>query len=109
MQMRNQKILTNAVAIAVTAILSQMASAQEATDTQNSRTQTPGAYFDLPAQNLADSLRAVSRQTDINILINQTLIGERQAPALRAQLTVGEALGRLLEGTGLVPRFIDDK
>src|SRR5690606_36978732 len=65
--------------------------------------------FDLPAQSLADALRAVSKRTDTNILIDRKLIGDRRAPALKAQLTAGEALARLLEGTGLQYRFVDEQ
>jgi iron complex outermembrane recepter protein len=71
--------------------------------------QQSSVAFDLPAQSLVNSLRAVGKLTDTNILINQNLIGNRHVPALKAQLTVGEALGQLLQGTGLVPRFVDDK
>ena len=65
--------------------------------------------FDLPAQPLADALRAVSKQTDTNILMDLSLIGDRQAPAIRAALTIQEALNRLLQGTGLTSRFVDEK
>lgn len=66
------------------------------------------AQFDLPAQSLVESLRAVGKRTDINILIDRKLIGRRQAPALKAMLTVDQALTRLLEGTGLKHQFVNE-
>src|SRR5688572_16145662 len=60
--------------------------------------------FDLPAQSLAEALRAVGRQTSTNILFETELVENVSAPALRAQLTVPEALERLLSGTRLIVR-----
>lgn len=67
------------------------------------------APFDLPAQSLVESLRAVGELTDTNILIDRALVGELQAPALSAQLTADEAIALLLAGSGLQHRFIDDR
>lgn len=63
--------------------------------------QTATYQFDLPAQALADSLRAVGRQTGKNILFDPALVEGVSAPALRAQLTMSEAIGHLLAGTTL--------
>lgn len=57
--------------------------------------------FELPAQSLADSLRAIGRQTSTNILFESHIVKDVQAPALNAQLTISEAIGRLLVGTPL--------
>lgn len=57
--------------------------------------------FELPAQSLADSLRAIGRQTSTNILFESHIVKDVQAPALYAQLTISEAIGRLLVGTPL--------
>lgn len=65
--------------------------------------------LDLPAQSLVESLRAVGELTDTNILIDRALVGELQAPALKAQLTASEAIALLLAGSGLQHRFIDDR
>jgi outer membrane receptor for ferric coprogen and ferric-rhodotorulic acid len=122
MRSEANRVLVSAVAMTVAAILSQALRAQATShepaaipkgqgDTLPGAPESaaPSVYFDLPAQNLADALRAVGRRADVNVLINQDLVGDRQAPALRALLTVGEALERLLRGTGLVPQFVDDK
>ncbi|WP_293861859.1 TonB-dependent siderophore receptor [Steroidobacter sp.] len=71
----------------------------------NAQTTVP---FDLPAQSLVESLRAVGDLTDTNILIDRSLVGELQAPALSAQLTANDAITALLAGSGLQHRFIDD-
>ena len=63
--------------------------------------------FDIPAQALADSLRAVSSQTHTNILFDPALVAGRKGAALTAVLTAREALSRLLEDTGIDYTFID--
>src|SRR5688572_27567493 len=51
--------------------------------------------FNLPAQPLKDALREISKQTSINILFDSQLVEGLSAPALRAELTVQEAIRRL--------------
>ncbi len=68
--------------------------------------QTATYQFDLPAQPLADALRAVGRQTSKNILFDPALVERITAPALRAQLTLSEAVNQLLAGTRLSIRDI---
>lgn len=68
----------------------------------------PTTQFHLPAQSLADSLRAVGSQTNINILFAPPLVAGRQAPALNAQLTTDEALARILAGSGLTHQFLNE-
>jgi outer membrane receptor protein involved in Fe transport len=65
--------------------------------------------FDLPAQSLADSLRAVASQTDTDLLFDPPLVAGRQAPALKADLTVDGALVRLLAGTDIRHEFLNEK
>lgn len=66
------------------------------------------AAFDLPAQPLADSLRAVGSQTNINLLFDPPLVAGKQAPALKAEVTADEALTRLLVGTGIKHEFLNE-
>lgn len=66
------------------------------------------AQFDLAAQPLADALRAFGAQANINVLFDPPLVANRQAPAIKAQLTVEEALTRLLQGTGIKHQFINE-
>src|SRR5580698_1524928 len=66
------------------------------------------AVFDLPAQPLADSLRAVGSQTNINLLFDPPLVAGKKAPALKAEVTADEALTRLLVGTGIKHEFLNE-
>jgi iron complex outermembrane receptor protein len=66
------------------------------------------AVFDLPAQPLADSLRAVGSQTNINLLFDPPLVAGKRAPALKAEVTADEALTRLLVETGIKHEFLNE-
>jgi iron complex outermembrane recepter protein len=65
--------------------------------------------FDLPAQSLAESLRAVATQTDTNMLFDPPLVAGRQAPAIKGSLTLDQALTRLLAGTDIRHEFLNEK
>jgi outer membrane receptor protein involved in Fe transport len=65
--------------------------------------------FDLPAQPLADSLRAVGSQTDTNVLFDPPLVADRTAPPLKGELSSGQALAQLLIGTGIKYEFLNDR
>jgi outer membrane receptor protein involved in Fe transport len=64
--------------------------------------------FSLPAQDLSESLRAVSRQTGRNIVASADVVRGRPAPALSGPLTAEEAVLRLLAGSGLEVRHVGD-
>jgi len=66
------------------------------------------AHFDIPAQPLADSLRAVGSQTSTNILFDPPLVAGLKAPAVNADLTTDQAISHLLSGTGIRYRFLND-
>ncbi len=57
--------------------------------------------FDLPAQPLADSLRAIASETRINIVFDPAVVAGIEAPPLKATATARQALARLLARTGL--------
>ncbi len=57
--------------------------------------------FDLPAQPLADSLRAVASETHINIVFDPAVVAGITARPLMATATARQALARLLARTGL--------
>lgn len=56
----------------------------------------------IAAQPLAQALNDLARQTRMELMVQPTLVAGRSAPAVAGTLTVNEALGRLLAGTGLV-------
>jgi iron complex outermembrane recepter protein len=60
--------------------------------------------FNLPEQTLSDALKAIGRQTTTNILFDPSSVQDKTAPALRASLTLGQAIEHLLQGTDLVAR-----
>jgi iron complex outermembrane receptor protein len=95
----------NIVHVVFLAVLASTASRAMA----QSHSQYSAIQFDLPAQPLSESLRAVGRQSNINMLFDPDVVGPRKAPALRLSATVKEALEQLLAGSDLRYRFVDDK
>jgi iron complex outermembrane receptor protein len=57
--------------------------------------------LNLPAQPLAATLVQLQRVSGVNIIAPSSVVAGRNAPALSGNLTIRQALGRLLEGTGL--------
>ena len=57
--------------------------------------------FNLPSQALADSLRAIGHQTSVNILFDPRSVERLTAPAVHGQLSVSQAVNRVLAGTNL--------
>ena len=62
----------------------------------------PSYDFNLPQQSLADALRAIGRQTTMNILFEPTTVENLWAPAVHGLLSPQEAIRRALAGTKLV-------
>jgi outer membrane receptor protein involved in Fe transport len=58
--------------------------------------------FNLPQQPLADALRAIGRQTNMNILFEPETVKQLTAPAVHGLLSPEEAIKRVLAGTKLV-------
>jgi iron complex outermembrane recepter protein len=67
------------------------------------------ATFNLPAQPLAESLKAVGAQTNVNVMVSPPLVDGKQAPPLKANLSAKDALANLLAGTGLEYHFVNDQ
>jgi iron complex outermembrane receptor protein len=57
--------------------------------------------LDLPVQPLAASLTAVGTLGHLNVMFDPSVVDGLQAPALKAQLSADDALGKLLSGTKL--------
>jgi outer membrane receptor protein involved in Fe transport len=66
--------------------------------------QIAGQAYDLPAQPLGDSLRAVALASGANIIAPSTLIAGKTAPVLSGRFTPAEAVAILLSGSGLRAR-----
>jgi iron complex outermembrane receptor protein len=65
-------------------------------------------HFDLPAQPLAQSLKAIGTATNTDVGFSASQVAGLLAPRLKANLTVDGALTRVLVGTGLRPKHLDD-
>jgi len=63
--------------------------------------QSAARPIDIPAQPLAQSLAALARQGDAQILFASGLAEGVRAPAVRGTLTTEDALARMLAGSGL--------
>ncbi len=64
-------------------------------------------HFDLPAQSLARSLKAIGTATNTDVGFDASQVAGLIAPSLKADLTVDGALARVLAGTGLRPRHLN--
>ncbi|GEC17475.1 TonB-dependent siderophore receptor [Nitrobacter winogradskyi] len=61
--------------------------------------------LDIPPQGLSSALVAFSRQTRVQIFVDQTLASGKTSPGVSGALAPAAALNRLLAGTGLTYRF----
>lgn len=62
------------------------------------------ANYDLPAQPLGATLRAVALTSGLDILAPAPLIGNRQSPALKGRYTAAQAVRIVIAGSGLRAR-----
>lgn len=58
--------------------------------------------FNLPQQSLADSLRAIGRQTTTNIMFEPQTVENLTAPPVQGRLSAEDAIKRVLTGTRLM-------
>lgn len=94
--------LLGALLVASTALvpLGQVVTAQAQSAAQGS-----ASAFNIPAQPLTSALTNFARQTGLKIAYPASLTSGKSAAALRGSYTNADALGRLLEGSGLAYRF----
>lgn len=64
--------------------------------------------LDLPAQPLAASLRQFAIQSNLSLTVDSALIVDKKAPAVKGRMTRKEAIKRLLDGSGLQGRVMDE-
>ena len=65
--------------------------------------------FDIPSQALARSLSAFSAATGLQVLYTETAAFDHTAPSLRGRFAAELALDRLVDGSGLGYRFVDER
>src|SRR5271156_3366980 len=66
-------------------------------------------HFDLPAGPMDKALRDFAVQADRNISYEPSIVSDLQAPAIKGEFTVGEALTLLLKGTRLRAADVNTK
>jgi outer membrane receptor protein involved in Fe transport len=67
--------------------------------------QEAAADYDLPAQDLGETLRAIARTSGRDVIFPAEAVAGRRAPPLRGRLTLGQAVRTVLDGSGLEATF----
>lgn len=75
----------------------------------NALAQTAMYELDIPAQSLAQTLRALASQTGLHLTFNDERVSSAAGPAIRGHYTAPQALEKILAGTGLTFQFDGDK
>ena len=88
----NPRYLINTYAVVALAVSPSVARSQE----------VKRHFFELPAQDLSDTLKALALQSGVTVLADSTMVADKQAPALRGTYSVEEALSILLGQSGLL-------
>jgi outer membrane receptor protein involved in Fe transport len=100
---RNRSIGTRTLVSAALRVLSICAPVAFA-ETQAAQTQAidiPALSADIPAQPLSKALEEFARQTGLQLVYVSAVVHDQKSRAVSAGLSASNALGRLLEGTGL--------
>ncbi len=66
-------------------------------------------HTEIPAQALGSALQALAKQREFQIVCRADLVVDMYAQPISGELTSDEALQRLLAGTNLTYRYLDDK
>ena len=93
--------ITLAAAVACFAILGATAAAQVSAAIQKSA--------DIPEQNLGDALRSLADTRGVQFIVLSDDVESRHTSGAVGYLTMDEALKKLLKGSGLEYRYVDDK
>lgn len=75
-----------------------------ASEPDNTRQQ----QFDQPTAALADSLRAIARQSGISVLFDPDLVSGQVSKAVSGRMSAAEAIQRAIDGTGLAVAVMRD-
>jgi iron complex outermembrane receptor protein len=78
-----------------------LAGASAAAQAQPAAAPAAAVAFDLPAQPLGAALNELARQAGLQMSYPAAQVAGRSAPAVAGRMTVGQALERLLAGSGL--------
>jgi len=69
----------------------------------------PALSADIPAQPLAQALEALARQTGLQLVYVSAVVHDQRSRAVSSGLSVSNALGRMLEGTGLQFEYLTSR
>jgi iron complex outermembrane receptor protein len=81
----------------------------ESQATQTQAVETPALTADIPAQPLAQALEAFARQTGLQLVYVSEVVQTQRSRAVSSGLSASNALGRLLEGTGLQFEYLTSR
>ncbi|MCF7750266.1 TonB-dependent outer membrane receptor [Bacillus subtilis subsp. subtilis] len=103
-QARPQARLWGALIAALIAVLGHVLPSVAAADAGDT---TATRHFDIPAQPLPQALQLYGETTGVAVLIDAHLLGGLRSTPVKGTQAPLAALQTLLQGTGLVPRFVD--
>src|SRR5579859_7141505 len=66
----------------------------------------PPRHFDIPAEAVGAALDDFARQANVTLLFSSSLVARAGTAGVHGELTIAQALGRLLAGTGLAFRQV---
>lgn len=81
-------------------------SAADASNAQN--TSQVREFIDIPPQTLASALRELTKERGLQIVYRSEVVGEIRTAGAMGDLTADDAVGQLLNGTGLTYHYLDD-
>jgi outer membrane cobalamin receptor len=73
-----------------------------------SQANTPATRVDIPAQPLVTALRQLAEQTGLQLAVETLITTGKTSAAVKGTLSSQDALEKLLKGTGLGYRFLDN-
>jgi hypothetical protein len=97
------KALVSAILLGALAI--QSAQAQDGVDRPDPGAAGSIVHFDIPAQPLAEALKAYGKVSELSVLVDSGMLEHRTSAPLQGSYAPHEALQRMLAGTGLRARF----
>jgi len=69
----------------------------------------PALHVNITSQSLSSSLGEFAKQAKLQLIVDSKLLEGKKAPALQGDMSLPEALSKLLKGTGLEATIQDDK
>ena len=66
-------------------------------------------FTDIPAEKLGPALQTLAKDYDFQVLYRTEIVNTLKTQGVSGSLTSDEALGKVLSGTGLTYKYLDDK